>query len=187
MPGPEPDLVFRYSREERMKRAPAEVRRMMEERAKGRKRGFFEFLRGDRGMAMIFMTIMGFIVLALGLRIMDRGDGRLGRYRVDARASRNAEEVMVELVFSDQGFFPAGAEKEGNLQILASTDGITYQRSQHYFPGGNKYRLDVRMTAPASATQVMLIIALEGSKLELRLDLPPLAGADPSAGDGLDP
>jgi hypothetical protein len=165
-------VVYRYSRAERLKRAPRIVQEM-EERKKGGKKGFFHYVLHNRGMMYMLATILAFAVFA-GLIGVTQGKGSLSikDYAVDAKATRTISGVSVAIEVKEKGLLALlglrGGDEPRVLTVTASTDGKHYERGDHAL-GRGKTSTVYLILNDASVEKIWLTLSMGGSNLELVL------------------
>jgi hypothetical protein len=97
-PGEE-ELVFYYSREQRLAKAPKSVQELYREGPK-KKTGFFRVLTATKPLAMIFISIMIFCAAIMVISILDLSGSTytLGGNRLAIRALKFQDETIVVMV-----------------------------------------------------------------------------------------
>lgn len=174
-------LKMRYSRERRLERAGIDVRRMYERRAE-KNGGFFSFLRKNRGLAYVFVTIIAFALLLMAypyLTGQDRGT-KLGAYRVWIQATREGSEIAmsVEAAFSSRFSKPAS---DGTLVLRCSVDGSVFNARAFALSGAEREKFFFRLDGQGAQSFVECLVRLGDSEASLRVQITP-EGAATEAG-----
>jgi hypothetical protein len=172
------NIVFRYSREERIKRAPQAVKNL-EAWRNGRKRGFLAVLRGNKGLAMMMGAIL-IVAAVMTVSPLLNGSGggvALGDYSVKATARRSEGRVWIEATLSKTDgltkifrLFQKGSES-GTIAAVTSLDGKNFSRKEFSFSGGDKAVVAIDLVDDPAAASVYLALIRDNRSLELTMPI----------------
>jgi hypothetical protein len=165
-------IVYRYSRAERLKHAPRIVQEM-EERKKGGKKGFFHYVRHNRGMMYMLATILAFAVFAGLLGIAQGKDGSsIKDYAISARAERTGIGVSISVELKEKGLKAllglGGGGEARVVSVASSTDGTHFERGDYALGGGESSTVVFTLPYP-KAEKIWLLIGMGGSSVDIAI------------------
>jgi hypothetical protein len=173
-------MRMRYSRERRLARAAPDVRALYERRAEG-KRGFLSFLKGNRNLSVLFLTIVVFAVIGSLYAFLSRESGgkKVGAYQAIVSAKLEDGEVIVNLKLSSNALF--GKKGGDTVLVRTSTDGATFSAREFALSGAKEELFFFRVPVENEPTAIECLISVGGSQIDLTV---PLRGAGPAASAG---
>lgn len=157
---------LRYSRERRLERASPEVRSLYARRAEG-KRGFLSFLRGNRNLSVLFVTIIVFAVIASLYAFLSREGGgkKVGAYRASVTATLDDQAIVVDLALSSG---PLSGRKSGEtLLVRTSTDGTTFSAREFALTGSKEDVFHFRLPVAEAPERIECLISVGGSQIDV--------------------
>jgi hypothetical protein len=165
-------IVYRYSRAERLKHAPRIVQEM-EERKKGGKKGFFYYVRHNRGMMYMLATIFAFAVFAGLLGIAQgKGGSSIKDYAISAKAEVTGKGVSISIELKEKGLRAllglSGGGDARVVSVAASTDGTHYERGDYALSDGASSTVYFSLPSPG-AKKVWLLIGMGGSSVDIAI------------------
>ncbi len=164
----ETDLVFRYSREERLRRAPPAVR-ALEEWRKGGKRGFFSFLKGNKGLAITMTTVLAFGLMAIFFTLVQsRSPGGLDAFKVSAKARRVDGIISLALAIEPRAGATASDKEAKVATVTVSTDGSSFTRKEAALAASGATTLFFSLP-DTGGDKVWLILGYDGKTREWTL------------------
>ncbi len=164
--------ALRYSRARRLAKAPKEIQEIYARRAAGGKRGIFAFLRGNRGLMLVFATVIAFTLFYVLYSFITRDSGspRLGPYNVRAQAQAEPGAIRVGLELKRSRALKEG-EEGMILRLRTSVDGLTFQQREFALSGIEKENFFFVLESSEPPPQIECILDLGPSVLSLRLPL----------------
>jgi len=167
-------MKLRYNRERRLERATPDVRALYERRAGG-KRGFLSFLRGNRNLSVLFLTIVVFAVIGSLYAFLSRESGgrKVGAYQAVLEAKLEGGDVVVNLKLSSNAFF--GRKAVDTVLVRTSTDGKTFSAREFALSGSKTDLFYFRVPVETEPTQIECLISVGGSQIDVTV---PLRGAE---------
>jgi hypothetical protein len=160
------ELVFYYSREERLARAPKPVQALYGEAPK-KKFGFFRALTATKPLAILFVSIMIFCAFIMILSIFDLAGSRytLGGNSLGIRAVKFQDETIVVLVKTvrdgkeaytglvDIGVSPAASGESDDADYPVFTHRIFFSLRDEE---------EYRFSLPFAADELVMVLQGEG-------------------------
>jgi hypothetical protein len=168
-------LVFYYSREERLARAPKSVQDLYREAPK-KKFGFFRVLTATKPLTMLFVSIMIICAFIMVLSILNLSGSRytLGGNSLSIRAVKFQDETIVVLVKT----VPAGKEAYTGLVDIGvspaapeGSDPADYPVFTHRIFFSLRDEEEYRFSLPFAADELVMALQGEGDRNSARLRL----------------
>jgi hypothetical protein len=173
-PGGE-ELVFYYSREERLARAPKQVQDLYREAPK-KSPGFFRSLTATRPLAMIFISIMIFCAFIMAVSIFDLSGSSyiLGGNRLSLRALKFQGETIVVLtktVKDPERAYTGLIDISAAPAVPDGTPAGAYPVFSHRIFFSLNAEEEYRFSLPFAADELAVVLQGEGERNSLRLML----------------
>jgi hypothetical protein len=166
----ESGIKMRYSREKRLARASDDVKALYERRT-GKKKGFLSFIKGNRNLSMLFITVVAFALMALAYPfLMGQKNGKkLGAYRIAALANYKDGEVLVSLNLNAASRGRKAANQ--TLLVRTSTNGTLFSAREFALSGSAEEVFFFRLPVDSRPAALECLFSIGDSQINVNLPI----------------